>query len=220
MRLKGWKFLKTYNVNTTFQVRTEFDSMSDKEIMEEHIRIVSLEDSMKNILLIVQFSRGMLYLEINRRLQKDKLSLKNFVEQGLLGVAYTTVLRYMTLASIISVYPRLIICELSFSQILKHKTRLFSFLNKHEGQSLGDKLSTPITITVNGTTIAIQHKDIEMPKLKFNTDPDWLHRDAYEQEDVSDEALQKWAETSKYVDEEEDLVNFMNDLETPEGKKK
>ena len=49
--------------------------------------------------------------------------LKAFVSQEL-DVSYMTVLRYMTLASIISIYPRLLLCELSFAQILKHKTKI------------------------------------------------------------------------------------------------
>ena len=83
----------------------------------------------------------------------------------------------MTLASIILKYPLLILCELSFAQIIKHQRRLRKFLREPEGQSLGARLSLPIDIIAQSNDLTIGSADIDELKISFKTDPDWMYLD-------------------------------------------
>lgn len=203
----------TFSINTGFLITTDFDEMSEQEIVKEHEKIIMLESGLKNFLIIAQFARGKLYLSLAKKLQEAGQSLKKSIKSGLLRVSYTTVLRYITLATIISIYPRLIVCELSFSQILKHKTRLFKFLKSAEGQSLCAKLSLSITMRANENSIKINQMTMVMPDVKFSTDPDWAYHECYAEASVSDEKVQRWAQSATLVDEDGELEDFILHLE-------
>lgn len=204
------KDLEKYTISMDIKIKTTFTGMSDVDLYAEHARIISLETGLNNLMIIVQFSRGNLYLELGRQLSRGGSSLKEVIEKGLLtDVCYKTALRYMALASIILKYPRLLLCELSFAQIIKHKTRLIKFLQESEGQHLGTRLSLPIDIIAQGNDLSIGYADVEIPKMSFKTDPDWMFFDKNVSDVPTDNAVEKWVESTQKIDEAEELERFM-----------
>lgn len=202
--------LQKFTISVDFKIKTSFADMSDTDMYKEHVRIISLETGLNNLTIIVQFSRGKFYLDLASRLTKLGNSLKKAIETGsLTNVSYKTALRYMTLASIISKYPRLILCELSFAQIIKHKSRLRKFLSESEGQSLGDRLSLPIDVIAQDNDLSIEHVDMDEPKISFKTDPDWMYLDKSTSDVPTDNAVSRWAESAHGIDETEELECYM-----------
>ena len=106
-----------------YTIRTDFDGLSKQDLLREHIIIVQ-KNRIQSTDNFAQFARGKLYLSLTDVVEKSGQRLKDFVNKEL-NISYMTFLRYMTLASIISSYPSILLCELSFAQILKHKKRLF-----------------------------------------------------------------------------------------------
>lgn len=196
-------------ISVNFDIKTSFTRFSLEQMLTEHKKMVAIEEGLKSITLVVQFSRGLLYIELVDRLKKEGQCLRDFVESSNLNVSFMTVYRYITVATLISTYPRLILCQLSYSQILKHKTRLLHFLISDEGQELNAKLSLSVEIIAQGHTVKVERVQMEIPSTKFNTDPDWAYHDAHSKSDVTDEQLQTLVESRVVEDEERDLHNVM-----------
>lgn len=192
-------------LDVDFVFRTDFDGLSKNDLLREHSLLVRVEAEYKFLTIFTQFARGKLYLSLVDVLNKSGQELKDFAKQEL-KVSYMTVLRYMTLASIISSYPRLLLCELSFAQILKHKTRLCKYLESVKGQELGDRLSLSVEVKINGKELSIKHLSVEMTEnIKFNTNPDWGYHDAN-----TDTETSGWTMSySDVEDEETELLNTM-----------
>lgn len=128
---------------------------------------------------------------------------------GKLRVSHTTALRYMAFASIILKYPRLLICQLTFTQMMKHKKRLLNFLTHPDGHDLNCRLSLPLEITAEGHKIKIQREEMKTPTVKFNTDADWQYHDQQTKTLLTDEELKSMVESRVPYDEEAELQNVM-----------
>lgn len=111
--------------------------------------------------LVIQFQRG----ELLVLARQNGLDLK---------VPYTTERRYMTLYTIIKKYPMLLVCDLTFSQLVKHKNRLLEALNQVENNDLSCALSQDIQFVAQGTRFCIKptEAEIEIPEEPQNFDPD------------------------------------------------
>lgn len=75
--------------------------------------------------------------------------------------------------------PRLIMCELSFTQIVLHQKRLLKYLNSESGKELRHRLSFSVTLHTKDKTIIIERCDIDVITSKFSTNPDWEIRDKH-----------------------------------------
>lgn len=204
------KDLQKFTIAVDFKVKTTFTDLNEAEMYTEHSRLVLMETGVNNLIIIVQFCRGKFYLDFARHLNKTGRSLLQVIKRGeMTGISYKTALRYMALASIISQYPRLLLCELSFSQIIKHKSRLRNFLRGTEGQHIGDRLSLPIDLIAQGNDLSIGQVDMDEPKISFKTGPDWMHHDRSASDVPTDDAVKRWVESAHEVDETEDLEGFM-----------
>lgn len=182
--------LKMDNIDIDFP--TNYVNFSDENLLKQHVMIVETEAKLQVLTIFVQFSRGLLYLELNSRLQAKRKTMAEYVRSGYVPVAYTTVLRYMTLATILSSYPRLILCELSMSQILLHRKRLEKHLESRQGNSLKARLSVALEIKIMGKEVKIMKMDITRPEIKFNVAADWIYHDQHDTPNVSDSAMAKW----------------------------
>lgn len=202
--------LQKITISVDFKVKTSFTDFGETEMYREHSRLITLETGMKNLIIIVQFARGKFYLDLTAKLNKVGRNLVDVIELGeLAGVSYKTALRYMALASIISKYPRLLLCELSFSQIIKHKSRLRKFLSEFEGQHLGDRLSLPVDLIAQGNDLSIGYVDMDEPKINFKTDPDWVYHDMSASDVPNYNVVKQWAESAHEADEAAELEKFM-----------
>lgn len=194
------------SVKVKFDFKTEFDGLTDSQWKTAHSEVVALETGLKSLTLIAQFSRGLLYITLSKKLKATGQSWRAFVNNEL-NVSPMTALRYMTLSSIIMNYPRLILCELSFTQILKHKTRLLKYLKSDEGHDLESALSLSIVMKAQDRPVLINRTILDVPAIKFPTDPDHIYRDAINKEETPEIANQ-WM-TASCENEEVDLMSVM-----------
>ena len=158
---------------------TNFKKMSNDELLLKHQELVVTEGTLKTLTLFAQYSRGLLYSEMNDRIVSARSTMREFLKEGKLQVAYITVLRYMTVSSIISNYPRLLICDLSMAQLLKHNKRLCAYLESDDGNDLKAKLSLSFEIDAGGNKVYIQQAETPIECTKFSTDPDWKYLDEH-----------------------------------------
>jgi len=201
---------KLLAITVDFTIRTDFTRSSIEDILEEHVKIVHTEEGLKAMTLFAQFSRGLLYLTLTGKLKEKRQTLREFVEGGNLNVSYTTVLRYMTLATIILKYPRLLLCQLNFTQIMKHKKRLLDFLSLPDGHDLHCRLTVPFEIIANGHKINIEHGEIKTLTEKFNTSADWMFHDVHNRATTTDEQVKTVVASLVMEDEEADLKQIMD----------
>ncbi len=80
----------------------------------------------------------------------------------------------MTFATIISKYPRLLVCDLSFSQIMKHQREILAHIKKNHSFAARLQLHVSLDVTQN-KYIDVSPGDISKPNIKFRSDPDILH---------------------------------------------
>ncbi|KAJ7391197.1 hypothetical protein OS493_019328 [Desmophyllum pertusum] len=130
-----------------------------------------VERKIENVQLLVKYYRGKLYLTAYSLIAKSDApnGFKKWFRTEL-GVIYETALRYMTVASLIDLYPRLLICDLSFSQLLKHNRSLQKFLETAE--ELRNQLSQPVGISIQDEVNSIVPKEVQVPVYQFKEDPD------------------------------------------------
>lgn len=193
-------------LNINFSLKTNFASLGLEELILEHNRLKTMEDGLKTLELFAQCSRGLLYIELVDRLKSKGENIKEFIENSL-NVVYMTVMRYITLASLISTYPRLIVCGLTFTQLLKHQNRLLKFLMSEDGRDFSSKLALSVEIEAQGERIKFERTDMKTMDMRFNTDPDWEFHDAHAEYTASEESLCDLVESREFVDEEADLEN-------------
>ena len=86
-------------------------------------------------------------------------------------VPYATAKRYMAFTSLVKNYPRILICNLSFSLIVKYLSLITNYLTTD--YDLAAKLRLCLTVIAQGETIDIAPTDIPMvniPKVRSNVD--------------------------------------------------
>jgi hypothetical protein len=177
-----------------FDIQTSFDTLSISELKTEHSKIVRQEEHFQNATLLVQFFRGQLYLSLKGKVRKENIQWKKFVEEEI-DCSYMTVLRYMTLACVIISYPRLLLCNVTFAQILKHRERICKYLESEAGMELQAQLSMSFDLKVQEKAIHIGSGNISMPpKQKFGFNPDWEHLDRSGVE-VPNKNTERWIES-------------------------
>lgn len=193
-------------ININFDLKTSFEGCNYTQLKAEHKNAVTLETDLKSLTLLAQFSRSMIYITLTKIFKSEGQNWKNIITNELC-VSYMTALRYMTLASLIANYTRLDFCELSFTQILKHKTRLLQYLKSEEGRDLESALSLAVEIKAQDKPVWIYRTILEIPTTKFPTDPEYLYRDSLDKRDVP-EIVNEWMGVSA-EDEEAELIDAM-----------
>jgi len=150
---------------------TDFSAITDLgKLREIHAQIVIEEQSVRNLQLIVVFHRGLLYLSA-RNLAPIDVNIKDWFSKEF-GVSYVAALRYQAFASLILRYPRLIVCGLTFSQIVKHKDHIMTYLK--DDTELAAQLSVAVNIAAQNKPIDIfPSESLPVPEGKFIVDPDY-----------------------------------------------
>lgn len=193
-------------------IETDFVDIKINQLAAEHNKILQLENSLKATTLVIQFIRGKFYLFAREALSKESSNLESTVKQ-VLNVPYRTFLRYASLANMLFCFPRLIVCGLSFTQILLHQKRLLKFLKSEEGQLLRDRLSVSVSLKAINKTITIERCDINVVSTNFNTSPDWEYRDLTDQsklpEDQLSSAFDGAVEAYRNANEEAELLDSL-----------
>lgn len=191
-------------------IRTDFEDIKAEQLQQEHTKIVCLENSLKFGTLVIQFIRGKFYLFAKDALKTIDSNLKLAVKKCF-HVPYTTYLRYATLANMFFCFPRLIMCDLTFTQILLHQKRLLKYLKSDVGRELRNIISLPVSFNAMGRLLTIERCDISVMTIKAYTGPDWAIRDKYEENNLlKDSVVEKTIDEAvgayRAADEESDLL--------------
>lgn len=168
-------------------IRTDFDGINAEQLKNEHDKIVRLENEMRIGILVIQFIRGKLYLFGKESLGTVDACLKAAVEKVFV-VPYRTYLRYATLANMFFCFPRMIMCDLTFTQILLHQKRLLKYFKSDAGRKLRDNISLPVSLKAMDKTLTIPRCDIDVMAVNVSTGPDWAIRDKYDQSRIPSDA--------------------------------
>jgi len=147
------------------------------------MQIVKEEKTIRNLNLIVVFHRGLLYLSV-RNLAPVGVNIKDWFRKDF-GVNYMVALRYQALASLILRYPRLIVCGLTFTQVVKHKDHIMVYLK--DDIELAAQLSVAVNICAQNKPVDIYASECPVPKGKFSVDPDYIYEEDYFSDPAGDD---------------------------------
>lgn len=140
----------SWNPKPEFHI--DFQSLTLDASKELHKKMLEEELSMTRLSLLMKRQRGVLYLHLYR-IRDRSISPKDWFKQHF-NVVYSTATRYMALAMLISRYPRLIVCELSFEELLFHKERLLKHISSDS--QLGARLSMPLDVSALNQAVNIK----------------------------------------------------------------
>ena len=123
--------LNVIKIQLDLNLRTDFNSMSLEDLANIHENIVKTEKDIQVIDNCYKFYTGLLYLTAHNKCEETQF-LKWIKKQD---VSKATVYRYMSFAALIMRLPGLILSDLNFSQLLKHKERILAFKGRDQQQT-------------------------------------------------------------------------------------
>ena len=160
-------------VNIDFDFNADFTSMPLADMKKMHGIIIEKEQKIGTMDKYIKFVRGKLYEEAYRYVlqNKDVNEYEWFPQE--FGVAYRTAVRYMSFALLVTKWPRFLITNISFWQLLKHITRLQQHLK--DDCDLSARLQVGVELLIQGKNIHIRQKEVMVPSIRHDTDPDALY---------------------------------------------
>lgn len=171
---------KIFEVNESISsLSGNFQDLSLDELAKLHKKVVEYEDGFQTVSNFLKYYRGLVYLTVHGKCD-DSDGLQRWIAKE--DVSKSTVYRYMAFSALIMRFPRLILCNLNFSQILKHKERILAFMSRAENSKIAHQLSETVEFRIGATTIEINSKDDgEIPHIRgISFTPDWRILDNYE----------------------------------------
>lgn len=91
-------------------------------IIDAHGKVVAMEKSTKIVLLVLQYLRGVIYCAGHQYFSTHK-EYKEWLFKHF-NVGYTTARRYMTLASLLKMFPRLLATDMNMSLLVKYNNMI------------------------------------------------------------------------------------------------
>ena len=197
-------------VNLDFE--TNFRDMSMEQMVLNHAKIVQQEGVVQDVDLVLKYHRGLLYCVAYGQKPAEENCRNWFREK--FGVVYQTALRYMSVALLLKKWPVLLVCELSYAQLLKHNKRLQSYIGNDE--KLCARLGQEIRVKMQGKDVEIASSEVRIPYVKHGADPDALFKeeelDGEATNATNDTAFEKWLDTKSKKKELIDIL-FTDDDE-------
>ena len=143
----------------------DFGNMNLKEQIEVHSKILKIETNTQIFQNVLKFYKGCLYYEMKKNHDGKKTIREWF--HDVLGIAYSTVTRYIHVYFFGIQYPRILAC-LSYAQLQKHHTRIIDYLSKNP--ELASRLNTDLSFLSNGQEVIIRSVNdlnVTLPKNAF-----------------------------------------------------
>jgi len=137
-RLDRWDLS---NISQAFN--TKYEDCDEDAIIRLHKQLISVEKSVCKTKLLTFVERGRMYnfLKVSERWCNKWLELCSRLE-----MCSRTANRYINFFNIITAFPRLLICDLSFETIMSNYKKLRDYLTvEHE---LADQLAMPLKTTL------------------------------------------------------------------------
>jgi len=157
----------TVNVN---DLNVNFKEQDEATLKQTHQNIIKTEENIANNDLIIKFYRGAFYYYIYHGRDKNVRAFEIF--EDIFRTPYRTVQKYITFAMLISRYPVLLVCGLSFSIILLHNKRLSLFLESEQNDDLNAKLKEAVEVRIGSRLHQIKPSDVKPPFVSFTNDND------------------------------------------------
>jgi len=193
--------------NLELKYRTDFSTIVDLgKLKETHAQIVKEEKTVPNLDLIVVFHRGLLYLS-SRELIPEDVNIKDWFTNEF-GVSYIVELRYQAFACLILRYPRLIVCGLTFSQIVQYKERIMAYLK--DDTKLAARLSVAVNIAAQNKPVDIHPSECFVPKGKFSVEPDFYDP---AHNDIPDPEWEDYLEAARREGKLLDIIHSTKEME-------
>lgn len=150
-----------------FAYDKHFGQMNESELNYLHENVCKQENTATRLKLVAQYHRGLIY----------QAAKQNNIH---LDVSRPTMRKYATFAALIAAWPMLLICDLSFNQIIKHKDRLMQATLKDN--ELQAALSQNIEFKAQGThmTIKVCEDEMSFPPGAMCIDADASILETYE----------------------------------------
>ena len=83
-------------------------------------------------------------------------------------------------------FPGLILCDLNFRQLLKHKERILNFMNKEVNSKLAHQLGDAVEFRIGTVRVQIKASDCDVLVIRGTSFPPvWKNLDMYEDTDLS-----------------------------------
>ena len=150
------------------------------KIQEIHTKITAQEKVIGMIQVLLAFYRGLAYLHAKKYVEgpAKEWYLRVF------NVHYVTMTKYRSFTIFIKCYPGLLACDLTFTQLLKHRERILTHLETD--CDLADKLRIHVTLIADGKEVNVKPAELEaipVESEKPRIDPDHME---FEQDDWYD----------------------------------
>lgn len=221
IREKLAEYERLEKLDKTLEWKIKFDFVKDYETLNiddlklQHAVILETEITITSLDLVVKFYRGLIYFRA-REISAKEVNIKSFFQDEF-GIGYNTAIRYMIFSSIIKRYPRLMICRLSYTQIMKHQKRLFDTLKGD--LNLHDRLSQSFSVTVENKVVKITPSDISVPVKRFNVNPDFIYEDFFNNNDGDKSEDKEFEDWFKEMNESHEIFNNTDDADDLELEK-
>ena len=167
--------ISAWNIRRMEWFPTNLSNLEMDDLKLVHQTLIANEVTLKELELLFRFQRGTIYL-LAYKTATEQPNFKMWFKQQF-DISYDTALKLMTFSLLIRRYPRLLVCDLSYLQIIKHNRDLQNYLATENGE-LTSKLSQRIDITTAGGQWYIDPSEVYVPKTKAKTeDPDQVFYD-------------------------------------------
>ena len=190
------------SIKLSIQFPSDIKSMNVEQMKQFHTLLMKQEQIVQDIDLLLKFHRGYLYLIARGKLPQET-NVKDWFHTEF-GVVYSTAHKYMCLALLIKMFPRLLVCGLSFNQLVKHYKRI---LKTAQNKNTNDQLSQSVAIICQDQQIEIKPGEVTIRNsFDQSTDPDIAIISEKKEEDVLDVNLIEFDDTTDETDKDiEDL---------------
>ena len=163
-------------------MRTDLENMSLDDLAGLHNRITSMEKRVQTLDNFFKYYKGLVYMAVQNMCETDGFT--KWVQKR--QVSKSTVYKYMAYTALIMRFPRLILCDLNFSQVVKHKERILSYMKKEENSKLSHQLSDSVEFQFGTSKVAIEYMESDVPHIKgVSLTVDGKILDQYEDVDMS-----------------------------------
>lgn len=189
------KGIKEDNWRINFKIGMDYSKKNLDDIIILHNRLMKSEANCNKIKLLAHYERGNLYSYLKN--MKSSESWESRCQN--LGVCRMSVCRYIAFAKVIQMYPRLLICDLTFEAIVSFKKELTAFMETDS--VLKERLEQPLKsirilsdITLGEDSLAAAFEDRANLDSDDSDDIDYL--DWSPLYNVTDELLDELLEES------------------------
>ena len=145
---------KWTKITVNLHFKRNYSTLSEFEKIKVHAEMMRQEENSEAVLLFIKRERGLLYWCCYKDRKKDEDVQAWF--KNTLGVVYQRARECMNFAGLTSLYPRLLICGLRWTQFLKHNKRLLNHINSKNNFELKERLKRSIAVEVQGTDCHVE----------------------------------------------------------------